>query len=170
MVYNPISIFMTHMPNYCEDRLAPYAFESAVHMVRCWTNLQLRTRPPRKLAEIYFGMHPEERAPVWGDPCEDKRHLEIWSESKQCGRLPQILVLGPQKTGTTALYRFLKMHPAIESNFPSERSFEELQFFSGQNYLEGVDWYMEHFPKQPENDTTPMYLFEKSATYFDHVR
>ncbi len=57
---------MTHMPNYCEDRLAPYTFESAVHMVQCWTNLRLRTRSPAKLAEIYFSMYPEERTPIWG--------------------------------------------------------------------------------------------------------
>ena len=35
-------------------------------------------------------LFPEERAAVWGDPCEDKRHLEIWSESKACDRLPQV--------------------------------------------------------------------------------
>ncbi len=59
------------------------------------------------------------------------------------------------------------MHPAVESNFPSEESFEELQFFSGQNYLKGVDWYMEHFPHLGNRTEV---LFEKSATYFDHVR
>ncbi len=61
-----MSIFMTHMPNYCEDRLAPYTFESVFQMVRCWTNLQLRTRSPEKLADIYFSMYPDEEMPIWG--------------------------------------------------------------------------------------------------------
>ena len=74
------------------------------------------------------------------NPCDDKRHLEIWSEKKTCGRLPHFLVIGPQKTGTTALYTFLSMHPALAHNFKSETTFEEVQFFNGRNYYNGVDW------------------------------
>ena len=33
------------------------------------------------------------------NPCDDQRHLEIWSEKKSCSRLPDFLVVGPQKTG-----------------------------------------------------------------------
>ena len=66
--------------------------------------------------------------------------MDIWSSSKSCSRLPNFLVIGPQKTGTTALYQFLQMHPAIQSNFPSPDTFEELQFFSGPNYEKGIDW------------------------------
>eukprot|EP00095_Tigriopus_kingsejongensis_P012066 maker-scaffold60_size442463-snap-gene-0.29 protein:Tk12066 transcript:maker-scaffold60_size442463-snap-gene-0.29-mRNA-1 annotation:"heparan sulfate n-deacetylase n-sulfotransferase" len=165
IVYNPISIFMTHMPNYCNDRLAPYAFESVITMVQCWTNLDLRTRNPKALGDIYFEMFPEETQAVWGNPCDDKRHMEIWSKTKDCSRLPDFLVIGPQKTGTTALYTFLQMHPHIESNFPSPKSFEEVQFFSGDNYAEGVDWYLNFFPNRSQE--SPTFLFEKSATYFD---
>lgn len=42
--------------------------------------------------------------------------------------------------GTTALYSFLTLHPAITSNFPSQFTFEEIQFFSGSNYQHGIDW------------------------------
>ncbi len=66
IVDNPISIFMTHMPNYCGDRLAPYTFESVIQMLQCWTKLDLRTRNPKILAEIYFEMFPEEVTPLWG--------------------------------------------------------------------------------------------------------
>ena len=31
-VNNPVSIFMTHMPNYAFDRLAPYTFESVLSL------------------------------------------------------------------------------------------------------------------------------------------
>ena len=43
-------------------------------------------------------------------------------------------------TGTTALYTFLSMHPSILSNYDSPRTFEEVQFFNGKNYLKGLDW------------------------------
>ena len=43
LVTNPISIFMTHMPNYCYDRLAEYTFESVVNFASCYTNLGMFT-------------------------------------------------------------------------------------------------------------------------------
>ena len=163
IVTNPISIYMTHMPNYCCDRLAPYTFESVASFVTCNTNLRMKTVPPLELAKTYFKLFPEERQAVWGDPCEDKRHLEIWSEKKTCDRLPQFLIVGPQKTGTTALSTFLQLHPSIVSNHPSEETFEEVQFFRGPNYALGIDWYMDFFPA----GNSSVLLFEKSATYFD---
>jgi len=163
LITNPISIFMTHMPNYCCDRLAPYTFQSLASMVQCHTNLNLKTVSPPELSTTYFKLFPEETQAVWGNPCDDKRHLEIWSETKNCNKLPNFLVIGPQKTGTTALYSFLQMHPNIVSNYPSQETFEEVQFFKGSNYAKGVDWYMDHFP---EGNAT-YHVFEKSATYFD---
>lgn len=39
---------------------------------------------------------------VWlQDPCEDKRHKDIWSKEKTCDRFPKLLIIGPQKTGET---------------------------------------------------------------------
>lgn len=164
LLTNPISIFMTHMPNYCCDRLAPYAFETVANFASCYTNLDLRTVSPRELAERYFHLFPEERLAVWGNPCQDKRHMEIMSSSQLCNRFPNFLVIGPQKTGTTALYTFLKLHPNLVSNRPSPDTFEEVQFFIDKNYRHGIDWYSDFFP-EGSNSTT--FLFEKSANYFD---
>lgn len=60
-----ISIFMTHLSNYGNDRLGLYTFESLVKFVQCWTNLRLQTLPPVELAQKYFDMFPEERDPLW---------------------------------------------------------------------------------------------------------
>ncbi|XP_060262653.1 bifunctional heparan sulfate N-deacetylase/N-sulfotransferase 2 isoform X3 [Ovis aries] len=99
------------------------------------------------------------------NPCDDKRHKDIWSKEKTCDRLPKFLIVGPQKTGTTAIHFFLSLHPAVTSSFPSPSTFEEIQFFNGPNYHKGIDWYMDFFPV-PSNASTD-FLFEKSATYFD---
>uniref|UniRef100_A0A8C7KPQ5 [heparan sulfate]-glucosamine N-sulfotransferase n=1 Tax=Oncorhynchus kisutch TaxID=8019 RepID=A0A8C7KPQ5_ONCKI len=165
VLLNPISIFMTHLSNYGNDRLGLYTFESLVKFVQCWTNLRLQTLPPMQLADKYFQIFPEERDPLWQNPCHDKRHKDIWSKEKTCDRLPRFLVIGPQKTGTTALHSFLSLHPAITSSFPSLVTFEEIQFFSGPNYNNGIDWYMDFFPF-PSNVSTD-FMFEKSANYFD---
>lgn len=60
-----ISIFMTHLSNYGNDRLGLYTFESLVKFVQCWTNLRLQTLPPMELAEKYFQIFPEEMDPLW---------------------------------------------------------------------------------------------------------
>uniref|UniRef100_A0A8C5LP71 Bifunctional heparan sulfate N-deacetylase/N-sulfotransferase 1 n=1 Tax=Leptobrachium leishanense TaxID=445787 RepID=A0A8C5LP71_9ANUR len=164
VVLNPISIFMTHLSNYGNDRLGLYTFVNLAKFVQMWTNLKLQTLPPVQLAQKYFQLFPEQRDAIWQNPCDDKRHRDIWSKEKACDRLPKFLVVGPQKTGTTALYLFLVMHPSIISNLPNPRTFEEMQFFNGNNYHKGVDWYMEYF-SVPSNVTTD-FLFEKSANYF----
>ncbi|RLV96725.1 hypothetical protein DV515_00012508 [Chloebia gouldiae] len=159
-----ISIFMTHLSNYGNDRLGLYTFANLASFIKSSTNLRLQTLPPVQLAQKYFQLFPEQTDPLWQNPCDDKRHRDIWSRDKTCDHLPKFLVIGPQKTGTTALYLFLLMHPSIISNLPSPKTFEEVQFFNGNNYHKGIDWYMEFFPT-PSNVTTDL-LFEKSANYF----
>lgn len=165
-LYNPLNIFMTHLSNYGNDRLALYTFESVIKFVQCWTNLVLVQKPPMEHAIKYFDMFPEEQDPLWRNPCDHDKHLEIWSPNKTCDKFPKFLVIGPQKTGTTALYTFLSMHPLIRSNANNEESFEELQFFSGNNYYYGIDWYLDYFPR-PSNASLEL-MFEKSAGYFDN--
>ncbi|NWS01434.1 NDST4 sulfotransferase, partial [Motacilla alba] len=164
ILLNPISIFMTHLSNYGNDRLGLYTFANLASFVKSSTNLRLQTLPPVQLAHKYFQLFPEQTDPLWQNPCDDRRHRDIWSRDKTCDHLPKFLVIGPQKTGTTALYLFLLMHPSIISNLPSPKTFEEVQFFNGNNYHKGIDWYMEFFPA-PSNATTDL-LFEKSANYF----
>ncbi|XP_019482917.1 PREDICTED: bifunctional heparan sulfate N-deacetylase/N-sulfotransferase 3 [Hipposideros armiger] len=164
VVLNPISIFMTHLSNYGNDRLGSYTFLNLANFVQSWTHLKLQTLPPVQLAHKYFELFPDQKDPLWQNPCDDKRHRDIWSKEKTCERLPKFLVIGPQKTGTTALYLFLVMHPSILSNPPSPKTLEEVQFFNRNNYHRGIDWYMDFFPV-PSNVTTD-FLFEKSANYF----
>ena len=76
------------------------------------------------------------------NPCTDKHHLELWPENKSCSRLPSFIILGPQKTGSTALYSFLKLHPQLLSNNDTPHGFEEMQFFSNSElYQKGLDWW-----------------------------
>ncbi|KAL4239231.1 Bifunctional heparan sulfate N-deacetylase/N-sulfotransferase 1 [Mactra antiquata] len=167
-LYNPLNIFMTHLSNYGNDRLALYTFECVIKFVQCWTNLKLQQKTPMEHAIQYFDMFPNEQDPIWKNPCDHDKHMEIWSPNKTCDKWPKLLVIGPQKTGTTALHTFLSMHPLVTSNMNNKQSFEELQFFSGNNYYNGIDWYLDYFPKL--NNASVEMLFEKSAGYFDSSR
>jgi hypothetical protein len=54
--------------------------------------------------------------------------------------LPDFLVIGAQKAGTTALYAYLLRHPAIVGP-----SWKEVSFFD-RHYARGEAWYRGHFP------------------------
>lgn len=147
---------MTHQPNYTKDRLAQYTFERVLQFIRCWTNQELKAVRAEMMAQLYFEHYPNERLPLWTvrfifakrrmltkfqDPCADPRHKAIWSPDKQCGRLPAFIIVGPQKTGTTALHKFLSAHPRLQPSKSSAHTFEEVQFFGNErNYGNGVDW------------------------------
>lgn len=184
ILHNPVNIYMSHMSNYANDRLAPYTFGELFKFVQEHTNLRLMYAPsvahrpgpeaqtlapasrqapnddyqeddlvqgqplgPLRLANYYFELHPDEREPLWTNPCHDKRHLDIWAPKKHalCRLAPSILIVGPQKTGTTALHSFLKLNPAIKTSLPSPTDFEEVQFFNDKHYLRGPDWYFSRF-------------------------
>lgn len=54
--------------------------------------------------------------------------------------LPQFLIVGAQRCGTSSLYKYLGRHPRV---IPSLR--KEIEFFSTR-YSEGEAWYRAHFP------------------------
>lgn len=60
-----ISIFMTHLSNYGNDRLGLYTFVNLANFVHSWTNLKLQTLPPVQLAHKYFELFPEQKDPLW---------------------------------------------------------------------------------------------------------
>lgn len=60
-----ISIFMTHLSNYGNDRLGLYTFVNLANFVHTWTNLKLQTLPPIQLAHKYFELFPEQKDPLW---------------------------------------------------------------------------------------------------------
>lgn len=60
-----ISIFMTHLSNYGNDRLGLYTFANLASFVKSSTNLRLQTLPPMQLAQKYFELFPEQSDPLW---------------------------------------------------------------------------------------------------------
>src|SRR5947207_13676717 len=74
--------------------------------------------------------------------------------------LPDFLILGAQKAGTTALYAYLRWHPQITGP-----SFKEVSFFD-RHYARGERWYRAHMPVRRSGivgEASPSYLFHPSA-------
>lgn len=57
------------------------------------------------------------------------------------GALPTLVVLGAMKCGTSALHRYLSLHPEVSASDPKELDF----FLEGRNWARGLEWYASHF-------------------------
>ena len=55
--------------------------------------------------------------------------------------LPNLIIIGAMKGGTTSQHYYLNLHPEISMSFP-----KEIDFFSKKhNWEKGVRWYKLHF-------------------------
>ncbi|HDD62059.1 MAG TPA: sulfotransferase [Chloroflexi bacterium] len=85
--------------------------------------------------------------------------------------LPDFIIIGAQKSGTTSLYYYLRQHPQL---IPSYK--KEVHFFDGgldpnvDNFKKGETWYRSHFPlkrntssNQKSFEASPLYLFNPLA-------
>ena len=59
--------------------------------------------------------------------------------SSEMGPLPTFLICGAPKTGTTALYEYVRQHPAVLMSTPKETGFFH------KNYHKGEGWFRSHF-------------------------
>jgi hypothetical protein len=87
------------------------------------------------------------------------------------GKLPDFLIIGAQKSGTTSLWKHLKKHPHIEMS-PNFVAFsynhhvnrKETHFFN-RNWHKGVNWYANLFNdnNKLQGEVTPTYISSLSC-------
>ena len=80
----------------------------------------------------------------------------------EAGALPDFLIIGAQKCGTTFLYHLLCQHPFVEP-----ATTKEVHFFD-TNFAEGVQWYRSHFSTPTQKDGRKMLTGESSPYYIYH--
>ncbi|MDY6938789.1 MAG: sulfotransferase domain-containing protein [Cyanobacteriota bacterium] len=88
--------------------------------------------------------------------------------------MPDFLIIGAQKCGTTSLYCYLAQHPNIITVPHKEVHFFDL------NYDRGSNWYLSHFPPSKfsnkiAGEASPYYLFHPQVParvyqHFPHVK
>ena len=78
------------------------------------------------------------------------------------GALPNLIVIGAQKCGTSGLHHQLSLHPEIWMSRPKELNF----FIEERNWHRGVDWYRRHFDARAKvrGESSPNY-----TAYPQHV-
>ncbi|NJK67458.1 MAG: tetratricopeptide repeat protein [Microcoleus sp. CSU_2_2] len=75
-------------------------------------------------------------------------------------KIPNFIIIGSQRCGTTSLYTYLAQHPQILTPIK-----KEMDFFSW-HFHRGIDWYLAHFPPIPQGEN--FFTFEASPSYFDY--
>ena len=77
------------------------------------------------------------------------------------GRLPDFLIIGAPRSGTSSLARYLRAHPEVFLARP-----KELHFFD-REFHRGLDWYRERFAgvdgERVVGEATPSYLYRAEA-------
>jgi sulfotransferase family protein len=70
--------------------------------------------------------------------------------------LPNLLIIGAAKCGTTSLHEYLALHPEVEMSRQ-----KELQLFNRDDWRERLDWYAAQFPQGAavRGESSPTYTF-----------
>jgi hypothetical protein len=107
---------------------------------------------------------PTEVIPRIPDPVRKVVRNTIWASGRVTARwrgLPDFLVIGAQKAGTTALYAYLRWHPDIVGPF-----WKEVSFFD-RHWWRGEAWYRGQLPLRTEGklvgEASPSYVFHPLA-------
>lgn len=74
-------------------------------------------------------------------------------ENPDCDELPNLLIIGAHKCGTTSLHYYLGRHPEITMAAPrghaagveNDIAGKEMRFFWREDWRERLDWYRSHF-------------------------
>lgn len=75
--------------------------------------------------------------------------------------LPDFLIIGAAKAGTTSLYNYLIQHPEVMAPYR-----KEVRFFD-RRYSKGLGWYRGHFPLSSEmNTATGRKITGESSPYY----
>jgi len=105
---------------------------------------------------------PAELIPTIPEPARVVLRNAVWTYGKATAAvrpLPDFLILGAQKAGTTALYAYLRRHPEITGP-----SWKEVSYFD-RHYARGPNWYRGNFPNllrsrgELVGEASPSYLF-----------
>lgn len=81
--------------------------------------------------------------------------------------LPDFLVIGTKRGGTTTLFRALQDHPQVLPMFPSVQAIKSPHYFD-HHFHRGEAWYRGHFPIRSDRarltgESSPYYLFHPLA-------
>jgi hypothetical protein len=99
--------------------------------------------PVDPVAESTAAPDPADEAMVSraGERFRSARSRRVPRRRRRRAALPNLVVIGGLKCGTTSLHHYLNLHPEIQMSRPKELNF----FVAELNWRLGADWYASHF-------------------------
>lgn len=88
----------------------------------------------------------------------DRLYLKHCERTAGRRPLPDFIIIGAQKSGTTSLFDYLLQHPDIKGSFC-----KEVHFFT-KNYERGESWYRARFPVKKTG--TRKFLYGEATPYY----
>jgi hypothetical protein len=84
--------------------------------------------------------------------------------------LPDFMIIGAKRGGTTSLYNYLLEHPQVAPLFPARQHIKGVRFFD-MNFHRGLGWYRSHFPtaaqrRRREGRTGPGVVAGEASPYY----
>jgi hypothetical protein len=126
--------------------------------------IRLRKELKQTRLEIFHLNNELDAMKVLVENAEGVPSAEQVSGEPYVGALPDFVIIGAQKGGTSFLYHLLTLHPLVE---PAAR--KELHFFDHpERFDNGAEWYRRCFPRLSSKngqrsitgEATPYYLFD----------
>ena len=81
-------------------------------------------------------------------------------------RLPDYLVIGAKRAGTTSLHRYLLRHPDVVPLLPAAKNIKGVHYFDRQPQR-SIRWYRSHFPIRGTEtlcgESSPYYMYHPAA-------
>lgn len=109
--------------------------------------------------------------PSWAKTPIHRLTLQYRQATWQSRVLPDFIIIGAQKSGTTSMHSYLSQHPQLLASFK-----KEVHFFDAglnprvDNFKKGEVWYRAHFPmkknigaRQKTFEASPLYIFNPLA-------
>ena len=117
----------------------------------------MRTRAAAEATELPAARDPADEAMVARahERFRAERRRARRRRGKAQGALPNLIVIGGLKCGTTSLHHYLNLHPEVAMSRPKELNF----FVAELNWPLGTGWYSTHFdPAAPaRGESSPHY-------------
>ena len=72
--------------------------------------------------------------------------------------LPEIIIIGAQKCGTSGLFKYMNQHPTLQGPYK-----KEVHYFDSKHFQKGVAWYSKQFSPVSKSkilfEATPSYIY-----------
>lgn len=91
----------------------------------------------------------KDASPRWMRDTADRISRQYGLATSGRRTLPDYLIIGTKRGGTTSLYNYLLRHPGVMRMFPESRDLKSTDFFFRRGE-HSVGWYTSHFPTTSE--------------------